>query len=165
MSPRAVLRIRAVTFTVTALLAFGGLTACEAVPAPPTATTAPTTTAGERAVMYARSAIGTPYVWGGRTPGAGFDCSGLTSWAWERAGTMIPRVTRDQYAATRRIPRSDLRPGDLVFYAADGVNVSHVAMYVGDARIIQARKPGTYVEYQSVDWWASNRVGYGRVQA
>ncbi len=151
-------RIRLATFVLAAFLALGALTSCEVVPAPTTPATA-----GERAVMYARSEIGTPYLWGGRTPGSGFDCSGLTSWAWERAGKWIPRTSRDQYAATQRITRSDLRPGDLVFYAADGYSISHVAMYAGDGRIVHARKPGTYVEHQSFDWWASNRVGYGRV--
>jgi cell wall-associated NlpC family hydrolase len=150
-----------------AVLTLAGLTACEPtvlITAPGEAT-APVETAGERAVGYAQSELGTPYLWGGRTPGVGFDCSGLTSWAWGQAGTFLPRTSGDQYTFTSRIARADLRAGDLVFYAADGVTISHVAMYVGDGRIIHARKTGTYVEYQGIDWWASNRVGYGRVGA
>jgi cell wall-associated NlpC family hydrolase len=163
-----------VTFAVTAMLAIGGLTACEVVPDLPTGaptastttTTAPAETPGERAVMYARSEIGTPYLWGGRTPGVGFDCSGLTSWAWEQAGTMIPRVSRDQYAATKRITRSELRAGDLVFYAADGITISHVGMYAGDGDIIvQTRRSSTtgVTEDSLSTWWTSALVGYGRV--
>ncbi len=162
------LRGRAAAIAMAAVLALGGLTACYGLPptvVTPPPTTAPVATAGERAVAAAQSEIGTPYLWGGRTPGVGFDCSGLTSWAWGQAGTTIPRTSRDQYAATTRITRADLRAGDLVFYAATGTTISHVAMYVGDGRIIHARRPGTFVEYESIDWWATNRVGYGRVQA
>jgi cell wall-associated NlpC family hydrolase len=107
------------------------------------------------------SQLGVRYTWGGSNPVTGFDCSGLTSWAWAQAGALIPRTAAEQYRATRRITRAELRPGDLVFYGYG--TVSHVAMYVGDGRIVQARKIGVPVEHQSVDWWASNRVGYGRV--
>lgn len=165
MSLRTPHRFRSATFTAAAMVALGTFTACQPtvpIPRPGSAAVAP---AGEQAVRSARSEIGTPYRWGGRTPGAGFDCSGLTSWAWEGAGKAIPRSSRDQYAATTRISRADLRAGDLVFYAASGTTVSHVALYVGDGRIVHARRSGTNVEYQSIDWWASNRVGYGRLRA
>jgi cell wall-associated NlpC family hydrolase len=121
-------------------------------------------TAGDQAAAAAQSQVGTPYQWGGRTPGVGFDCSGLTSWSWEQAGVAIPRTSRDQYAATERIGREDLRPGDLVFYAANGSTISHVAMYVGNDTLVHGRSSVARVsEDQLSTWWTDALVGYGRV--
>lgn len=89
--------------------------------------------AGERAVAAAKSMLGTPYVWGGTRPG-GFDCSGLTQWAWQQAGVDIPR-TADQQAVGRQISYGELQPGDLLIW--DG----HSAMYAGDGQIIEAGDP------------------------
>jgi cell wall-associated NlpC family hydrolase len=160
---------RAASLVLVAVLGIGGLAACE--PAPPvpvllaasdTSTTVP---AGQRAANSALSQVGARYVWGGSSPASGFDCSGLTSWAWKQAGTTIARTSRDQYAATTRIKPTDLQPGDLVFYAADGVTISHVAMYVGDDRIVHARNTTTGVLMSQLStYWTSQRVGYGRVQ-
>lgn len=89
--------------------------------------------AGELAVSYAMRQTGVPYVWGGETPGVGFDCSGLVQWAWSQAGYTVPRTTEAQWAALPHVPLNQLQPGDLLYYYnLDGDNaVDHVVMYVG----------------------------------
>lgn len=90
-------------------------------------------TAGEAAVAAAKSQLGTPYVWGG-TGNGGFDCSGLTQYAWAQAGVDIPR-TADQQAVGRQVTADELQAGDLIVW--DG----HVAMYVGDGTMVEAGDP------------------------
>ncbi len=110
--------------------------------------------AGHAAVAAAVSQIGVPYVWGGETPGQGFDCSGLVQWAWARAGYTIPRTTETQWPALRHVSLHALQPGDLLFYYnLDGDSlVDHVVMYVGSGpygtnTIIAAAYPGTRINY------------------
>lgn len=107
---------------------------------------------GEAAVRFAESQIGVPYVWGGESPGHGFDCSGLVQWAWARAGFSIPRTTETQWPAMRHVPLGALQPGDLLYYYnLDGDRqVDHVVMYVGKgpwgtSTIISAAHSGTTV--------------------
>ncbi|MFW6689933.1 NlpC/P60 family protein [Streptomyces sp. MAR4 CNX-425] len=107
---------------------------------------APASGRGAVAVAAARGAVGTPYVWGGASP-AGFDCSGLTQWAYARAGVAIPRTSQAQRYAGRQVPLSEARPGDLVTYRADA---SHVAMYVGGGQVVHAPYPGASVRYDPV---------------
>ncbi len=91
------------------------------------------TAQGLAAVKYAESQIGVPYVWGGETPGVGFDCSGLVQWAWGKTGISIPRTTETQWPSLLHVSLTDLQPGDLLFYYnLDGDDeVDHVVMYVG----------------------------------
>jgi cell wall-associated NlpC family hydrolase len=107
---------------------------------------------GEAALRAAETQIGVPYVWGGETPGAGFDCSGLVQWAWAKAGFTIPRTTETQWAELRHISLTKLQPGDLLFYYnLDGDDqVDHVVMYAGSgpwgtSTIIAAAHTGTNV--------------------
>jgi cell wall-associated NlpC family hydrolase len=91
------------------------------------------TAQGLAAVKNAEHEIGVPYVWGGETPGVGFDCSGLVQWAWGKAGISIPRTTETQWPSMLHVALTDLQPGDLLFYYnLDGDDeVDHVVMYVG----------------------------------
>ena len=88
---------------------------------------------GRRPCANAEKEIGVPYVWGGETPGVGFDCSGLVQWAWDQAGISIPRTTETQWPDMLHVTLTELQPGDLLFYYnLDGDHeVDHVVMYVG----------------------------------
>ena len=98
------------------------------------------------AVSAAQSAIGMPYVWGANGP-TGFDCSGLTQWAYAQAGVSLPRTSQAQRYAGHQVPLSQARPGDLVTYRGDA---SHVGMYVGNGQVVHAPYPGAPVRYDPV---------------
>ncbi|MFF4292581.1 NlpC/P60 family protein [Streptomyces vinaceus] len=104
------------------------------------------TAAGGAALTYATEQIGKPYVWGAEGPGA-FDCSGLTSQAWAHAGRAIPRTSQEQWAQLPKVPLDELRPGDLVVYFP---TATHVALYVGDGKVIQAPRPGAKVKVSPI---------------
>ncbi|MER5215940.1 NlpC/P60 family protein [Streptomyces sp. NPDC002838] len=98
------------------------------------------------AVAAAQSALGRPYVWGANGP-YGFDCSGLTQWAYAQAGVALPRTSQAQRYAGRQVPLSEAQPGDLVTYRSDA---SHVGMYAGNGQVIHAPYPGAPVRYDPV---------------
>ncbi|WP_323375657.1 NlpC/P60 family protein [Streptomyces sp. RB17] len=101
----------------------------------------------EAAVEYAYAKLGSPYVWGAAGPNA-FDCSGLVQAAYRSAGISLPRTTYAQIDAGRRVSRSELEPGDLVFFYS---GISHVGIYVGNGQIIHAPNPSAPVRLAPVD--------------
>jgi cell wall-associated NlpC family hydrolase len=106
---------------------------------------------------WAYSKLGTPYLYGGTGPR--YDCSGFTMMAWRQAGVSLPRIVPDQYNATRRVARSDLQPGDLVFF--DGLG--HEGIYVGGGKFIHSPHTGDVVKITSLSgYYSSNYVGAGR---
>jgi cell wall-associated NlpC family hydrolase len=108
--------------------------------------------AATTAIAFARSKLGTPYLWGAVGP-TRFDCSGLMLWSYAQAGVHLPRTSRSQYAGLPHVSLSDLQPGDLVFYAtntADPGTIHHVAMYLGDGVVIHAPHTGDVVRYAPV---------------
>ncbi|WP_432052959.1 NlpC/P60 family protein [Streptomyces xiamenensis] len=105
-------------------------------------------TKAEAAIAFAEAQIGKPYVWGATGPNS-YDCSGLTQAAWREAGVTIPRVTWDQVNIGTKIAKSDLQPGDLVFFYSD---ISHVGLYIGGGQMIHAPKPGDVIKVESIDY-------------
>lgn len=107
-------------------------------------------TAGGIAVDWALAQVGTPYVWGGETPGVGFDCSGLVQAAYKVAGITLPRVAQDQYDATTKLgPGGPLEPGDLVFFGESTTDINHVGIYVGNGEMVDAPHTGADVRVES----------------
>ncbi|MET7612586.1 NlpC/P60 family protein [Streptomyces seoulensis] len=105
------------------------------------------TSRASAAVAYAYRKLGSPYVWGATGPNA-FDCSGLIQAAYRSAGISLPRTTYAQINAGRRVSRSQLQPGDLVFFYS---GVSHVGIYVGNGRMIHAPNPSAPVRVAPID--------------
>jgi cell wall-associated NlpC family hydrolase len=104
--------------------------------------------------------LGTPYVWGGASPG-GFDCSGLVAYAYSQVGVSLPHYTGAQWNVGVPVSRSDLQPGDLVFF--DGLG--HVGIYIGGGQFIHAPHTGDVVKISSLgeSWYAATYVGARRV--
>lgn len=109
-----------------------------------------TNTQAGKAVAYAYSKLGDPYVYGATGPGS-FDCSGLVQAAWAAAGVSIPRTTYEQVAALPAVSTSNLQPGDLLFFSGD----SHVGIYVGGGYLIDAPQTGSNVEKVALAGWYS----------
>lgn len=102
-------------------------------------------------VATARRFIGIPYRWGGASVEEGFDCSGLTMVSYRLNGLDLPRVSRSQFRIGREVPKSHLRPGDLVFFAtAGGRRVNHVGMYIGNGQFIHAPRTGAKVRVEKL---------------
>jgi cell wall-associated NlpC family hydrolase len=123
--------------------------------------------AARTAINAALRWVGTRYAWGGGSltgPSegwgidagvVGFDCSGLTRYAYYQAGISIPRNSTAQYAALPKVSRTNLQPGDLVFYAfdtSDPSTIHHVAMYLGNGQMIEAPESGERVHVTAMRW-------------
>lgn len=110
-----------------------------------------------RAVSVAMSQIGKPYIWAAEGPG-GYDCSGLMLYAWRSAGRRLAHSSRIQFASTTRVPLSQRRPGDLLFF---GRPIHHVGMYIGNDQMVEAPHRGARVRVKSI--FRRDFVGMGRV--
>ena len=102
----------------------------------------PKPTLGQRAAKAALHAVGVPYRWGGSSPAGGFDCSGLVYWAYGRLGISVPHSSYALYGLGRNVPRSRLKPGDVLFFSGLG----HVGLYIGRGRMVHAPQSGRTVE-------------------
>ncbi len=110
------------------------------------------------AVQLALSQIGTPYQWGGTTPGKGLDCSGLVQWAYGAAGISLPRTSEQQWAALPHLaPGAPLEVGDLVFFEPASGGPGHVGIYIGDGLMLDAPHTGSTVRIEPYNW--SSYVG------
>ena len=111
---------------------------------------------GKQIVTNAEKYLGTPYVWGGTSPG-GFDCSGLVQYVYKQVGIALNRTSEEQFTQGTPVSKENLQPGDLVFF--EGSSPGHVAIYAGDGKIIAAPHKGDVVKIQSLED-VSNWDGY-----
>ncbi|MGW7671933.1 C40 family peptidase [Streptomyces sp. NPDC054775] len=136
---------------------------------PPGGSKTASTVQAATAINAAKAMIGTPYSWGGGKPSGpstgiccspngrsgktitGFDCSGLTLYAWSKAGIFLPRTAAEQYAASEPVKPGDVRPGDLVFYGSSPASIHHVGIYIGGGWMLDAPRPGTRVRFDPLD--------------
>ncbi len=152
-------RQAAVTALVTQIIAGGTtVTTASAGDFNPAASQGPGLTSQQRAkfLSAALSRLGLPYVWGGDGPKV-FDCSGLVQWSMAQAGIVMPRVAADQARTGPLLNLSQLQPGDLLFYHTDPTApdyISHVAIYIGNGKMLQAPEPGMDVEIVPADFGA-----------
>jgi cell wall-associated NlpC family hydrolase len=125
--------------------------AAASAPQPPEVTNPPpiSGSGAAAAIAAAESVLGVPYVYGGASPQSGFDCSGLTMWAWAHAGVSLPHSSQMQYSSLPHVSKDQLQPGDLVFFYSP---ISHVGLYVGGGSMIHAPHTGAVVSRVAVYW-------------
>lgn len=119
----------------------------------------------ENVIRTAASEIGTPYVWGGKTPGKGFDCSGLVQHSLAQgANVRVPRTAAEQYAAAVKVSSGNASRGDLVFFRTRGSGVSHVGIYLGSGKFLHAPRKGKTVTVSTISgYWQDRLIGFGRI--
>jgi cell wall-associated NlpC family hydrolase len=131
---------------------------------------APTTTVAAssvavQAIKFAYDRLGTPYLYGGTGTAAEdgeFDCSGLTQAAYASAGVTLPRVAAEQWYAGVHVPRDELQPGDLVFFATnvnDPSTIEHVGIYVGGGAMIDSPHTGSVIRFDAIDGFNPTYIG------
>jgi len=109
------------------------------------------------AVQAALSVLGVPYVGFKASPSQGFDCSGLTMWAWAQAGVSLPHYSKAQYESLPHVPKDQAQPGDLLFFYSP---ISHVSIYLGNGQHVSSPHTGAVVRVSSVNW--GSLVGVAR---
>lgn len=116
-------------------------------------------------LSYASQFLGIPYVWGGTSPSPGFDCSGYVQYVYRHYGISLNRTSEQQYNNGVSVSRSDLRPGDLVFFHTYSSGASHVGIYVGNNTMINSSNGGVSYDDMTNSYWSSRYLGARRVIA
>lgn len=126
------------------------------------AATDTTTTASYSSVYStAKKYLGRPYVYGATGPSA-FDCSGFTKYVYKKAAKVaLPRTAQAQYNAYKHVSASKVQKGDLVFFGYSKSSISHVGLYIGNGKMIDAQNRGVVTEKVHAPWW--HAVGYAHV--
>lgn len=127
----------------------GGGSSNDAPATAPVADVPPPSSTSGIAVNAAMGQLGTPYRFAAESPGVAFDCSGLTKYAWGRAGVYLPHQSSAQYASTPHVPKDQAQPGDLIFYYSP---IGHVGIYLGGGSLVHAPATGDVVKVSAVNW-------------
>ncbi len=117
---------------------------------------------GIEVTQFAERFLGSPYAWGGTSP-SGFDCSGFVMYVYQHFGIGLPHASYEQYGQGRFVSRDALAPGDLVFFSTAGQGASHVGIYVGDGKFINATGSGIRYSWLYDGYWSSNYIGARRL--
>ena len=119
-----------------------------------------------QALRIAKQQLRKRYRWGGTTPQRGFDCSGLTQYAYKSTKVRLPRTAAEQYRFTKKVPVSRMQTGDLIFFHTriSPKRVNHVGIYVGGGNFIHAPRRGKRVSVSKLSrYWKRRVVGVGRI--
>ena len=118
----------------------------------------------QQILSFAARFLGTPYSWGGTSPG-GFDCSGFIQYVYRNSGISLSRTSEAQFNNGVDVSRSDLRPGDIVFFHTYSSGASHVGIYVGNNTMINSSNGGVSYDDMTDGYWGSRYLGARRVVA
>lgn len=118
----------------------------------------------QKVLQMAKQYMGVPYVWGGVSP-SGFDCSGFTHYVLLKNNIIVPRMSKDQYNAGTWVSKSQLKPGDLVFFTTYAPGPSHVGIYLGGNKFIHASSGAGKVVISDLtnSYYSSHYIGAKRV--
>ena len=109
-------------------------------------------------VSYAKKFLGNRYVYGGTSLTKGTDCSGFTMRVYQKFGYKIPRTSRSQASASKKVSSAQKKKGDLIFYGS-GKRVSHVAMYIGNGKVIHASNPKSGIKISRWNYRRYIKIG------
>lgn len=154
---------------VLAFVVVAALQGCASTSSPPSPAIPPSgiLSAGEQAADAALAMLGAPYVFGGATPAAGFDCSGLVQFSFRQAGVGVPRTAAEQLRASARIDLRGARRGDLLFFHLEGRRNSHVAIYLGGGEFVHAPSTSKTVRTDRIasPYWRARLSSARRIAA
>lgn len=121
----------------------------------------------DRVLATAQSLSGTPYLFGGDTPAAGFDCSGFVRYVYAQVGVPLPRTTEEQFSVGRNVGNDRVEAGDLVFFSTTGPGPTHVGIALDPVTFVHAPGTGAVVRVERFDtsYWQSRRLGNRRLTA